>query len=69
MQLTGPEFSFPRREVKPAGPKEEHTTAIKLADETVALYGKAANYIYENLDNKSGNMKGDGRMNEPISQA
>jgi hypothetical protein len=37
---------------------EEKLRAEKLADETVELYKRAANYIYEKIDKRSGNIKG-----------
>ena len=38
---------------------EERKRAEQLGDETVELYTIAANYIYEEIDNSSGNIKGD----------
>jgi hypothetical protein len=32
--------------------------AERLADETVALYNRAANFIWEELDHRSGQIKG-----------
>ena len=40
------------------GDPKEKERAEQLADETVELYKTAANFIYEKIDNKSGNMKG-----------
>jgi len=37
---------------------EEKIQAEKLADKTLEVYTKAANFIYENIDKKQGNIKG-----------
>jgi hypothetical protein len=40
------------------GRAEEKARAEKVADETLTLYTTAANYIYESIDHRKGNVKG-----------
>jgi hypothetical protein len=40
------------------GPDNEQERALQLADETVELYQRAADYIYEHIDHRSGQLTG-----------